>query len=146
MKGKAPLALMEQLIMVLVFALAAALCIQAFAASNRISQKAADMDRAVQLAQSAAEIMKNRGGDIAQAQSAAMERMGGQISENVWYVLYDRDWNEISDGKDESAAYRLETFPDSRKTQLEARVRVSTGSGEVLLEFPVAWQEVDSDA
>lgn len=79
MKGKAPLALMEQLIMVLVFALAAALCIQAFAASNRISQKAADMDRAVQLAQSAAEIMKNRGGDIAQAQSAAMERMGGQI-------------------------------------------------------------------
>ena len=34
MKSKAPLALMEQMVMILVFALAAALCLQAFVKSE----------------------------------------------------------------------------------------------------------------
>ena len=38
MRSKAPLALMEQMVMVLVFALAAALCLQAFALADRISR------------------------------------------------------------------------------------------------------------
>ena len=39
MRSKAPLALMEQMVMVLVFALAAALCLQAFALADRISRQ-----------------------------------------------------------------------------------------------------------
>ena len=64
---------MEQLVMVLVFALAAALCVQAFAASNRMSETAAARDRAVQIAQSAAEIMQSRGGDMS-PRSSVMNR------------------------------------------------------------------------
>lgn len=145
MRSKTPLALMEQLVMVLVFALAAALCIQAFAASDRISRTAAARDRAVQLAQSAAEIMKSRGGDLAQAQSAAMERLGGQLSQGVWYVLYDRDWNEVSDGSAE-AVYRLEAQPDSNAEQPKADIRVSMEDGKTLIALPVVWQEVGGDA
>lgn len=145
MRSKTPLALMEQLVMVLVFALAAALCIQAFAASDRISRTAAARDRAVQLAQSAAEIMKSRGGDLAQAQSAAMERLGGQLSQGVWYVLYDRDWNEVSDGSAQ-AVYRLEAQPDSDAEQSKAEIRVSTEDGKALIALPVVWQEVGGDA
>ena len=52
MKSKAPLALMEQLVMVLVFALAAALCVQAFFASDRMSRQGEARDRAVLLADS----------------------------------------------------------------------------------------------
>lgn len=37
MKSKAPLALMEQMVMLLVFALAAALCMQAFVKSEEVS-------------------------------------------------------------------------------------------------------------
>ena len=39
MKNKAPLALMEQLVMLLVFALAAALCLQIYALSGKVSRR-----------------------------------------------------------------------------------------------------------
>ena len=39
MKSKAPLMLMEQMIMLLVFALAAALCLQAFVKSEQLSSR-----------------------------------------------------------------------------------------------------------
>lgn len=58
MRSRASLALMEQLIMVLVFALAAALCLRCFAASEAISQETIRRDRAVQIAQNAAERLK----------------------------------------------------------------------------------------
>lgn len=146
MRSKAPLALMEQLVMVLVFALAAALCVQAFAVSNRISETAAARDRAVQLAQSAAEIMKSRGGDMTQAQCAAMERLGGRLSQGVWYVLFDRDWNAVSDDGAKDAVYRLEALPDADAGQPKAEIRVSVEDGETLIVLPVAWQEVDGHA
>ena len=50
MKSKAPLALMEQIIMVLVFALAAALCLRTFALSDRMSREGELRDGAVLLA------------------------------------------------------------------------------------------------
>lgn len=146
MRSKTPLALMEQLVMVLVFALAAALCVQAFAVSNRISKTAAARDRAVQLAQSAAEIMKSCGKDMAEAQSAAMERLGGQRCQGVWYVLYDENWNEVSDNGSPDVVYRLEALPDSDSEQPKAEVRVSTEDGKTLIDLPVVWQEVDGDA
>ena len=58
MKSKASLLLMEQLVMLLVFALAAALCLQAFAKAEVISAETARRDRAVVLARNAAELLK----------------------------------------------------------------------------------------
>ena len=58
MRSKAPLALMEQMVMVLVFALAAALCLQAFALADRISRQNAERDQALVAAQNAAEQVK----------------------------------------------------------------------------------------
>ena len=45
MKSKAPLMLMEQMIMLLVFALAAALCLQAFVKSEQLSSRSENRDR-----------------------------------------------------------------------------------------------------
>ena len=72
MRSKAPLALMEQMVMLLVFALAAALCLQAFVQSDAISQRSEARDRAVELAQSVAEVVKSCHGDLA----AAAEKLG----------------------------------------------------------------------
>ena len=58
MKNKASLILMEQLIMILVFALAAALCLQVFAKSVQIAEQTACRDAAVQMAQNGAELWK----------------------------------------------------------------------------------------
>ena len=63
MKSKAPLVLMEQIIMLLVFALAAAICLQAFIKADALSSANANRDKAVILAQSTAELIRsNEGG------------------------------------------------------------------------------------
>ena len=47
MRSKAPLILMEQMVMLLVFALAAALCLQAFVKSDALSSRGEARDRAL---------------------------------------------------------------------------------------------------
>ena len=60
MKHKTSLLLMEQLVMILVFAVAAALCLQVFVRSRDISGETARRDTAVVLARNAAELLKGR--------------------------------------------------------------------------------------
>lgn len=61
MKHRASLSLMEQLIMVLIFALAAAMCLSLFAKADAISRETAQKGEAAVLAQSAAELLKHTG-------------------------------------------------------------------------------------
>lgn len=58
MKSRASLMLLEQLAMVLIFALTAAICMQAFVKADEISVHNTRQDRAVMLAQNAAELLK----------------------------------------------------------------------------------------
>ena len=67
MKNKTSLLLMEQLVMVLVFALAAALCLTVFVKADRISRETARRDEAVLLAQNAAQALKATSGDTERA-------------------------------------------------------------------------------
>jgi len=71
MKNKTSLLLMEQLVMVLVFALAAALCLTVFVKADQISRETARRDEAVLLAQNAAQVLKATAGDIPQAMTVA---------------------------------------------------------------------------
>ena len=61
MKSKATLFLMEQLVMVLVFALAAALCLGVFSRGAELSRQTDLRDEAVVLARNAAELLKQTG-------------------------------------------------------------------------------------
>lgn len=58
MRSKASLLLMEQLVMVLVFALAAAMCLQVFLRADQISAETARRDEAAVIAQNGAELLK----------------------------------------------------------------------------------------
>ena len=73
MKSKASLQLMEQLVMILVFAVAAALCLQVFAKSREISLETAHRDRAVALGRNAAEVLKATGGDEEAAENLSRD-------------------------------------------------------------------------
>lgn len=64
MRSKTSLILMELLVMVLVFALCAALCLQIFVRAEEISLETARRDEALVLAQNAAELL--RSGDAAE--------------------------------------------------------------------------------
>ena len=73
MKHKASLVLMEQLILLLVFSLAAAMCLQVFAKAAAISEETARRDQAVVLARNGAELLKATGGDASAAEALSGE-------------------------------------------------------------------------
>ena len=141
MRSKAPLALMEQMVMIAVFALAAALCIQAFVHSDQASRRSEARDRAVELCQWTAEAVRASGGALA---DAAVLAAGGQPTETEtgWTVDYDADWTAVTGG----GAYRLtvERLATEQAGLGLAQVRVTAldGTDEALFSLEVAWQEV----
>ncbi len=80
MKNKASLILMEQLLMILVFAVAAALCLGIFTGAQRLSQRTRRHEEAAFLAQNGAELLKCGG---------SPERM--QLPEGYSLTLQRRD-------------------------------------------------------
>ncbi len=137
MRSKAPLALMEQIIMVLVFALSAALCLQVFVSADSSSRQRELRDRALTEGQSMAELTKASSGNLAQASSM----YGGSLEDGVWQCLFDQDWQQTENS---AAAYcRLEVAPlDGEPGLGSAQVSgYSAESGAQLFSFSIAWQE-----
>lgn len=146
MRSKAPLAMMEQMIMLLVFALAAALCLQAFVKSDQLSKRGEARDRAMVLCQNTAETLRYFGGDLGDAQVETAEKLGYQCSQGLLYQEFDENWNPVEDG-----VYRLDAggVPTDIPGLWKARVSVTTGGHvgeelETLFEIEVAWQEVSA--
>lgn len=144
MKSKAPLMLMEQMIMLLVFALAAALCLQAFVKSEQLSSYSENRDRAVTIAQTAAETIRHSGGDMGHALTEAAEILGGEYRQGLLWLDYGEDWQPVqSDG-----AFRLaaQGVPSDVEGLWKALVQVTDEPGEeILFEIEVCWQEVDGN-
>jgi len=135
MRSKAPLVLMEQLVMLLVFALAAAVCIRAFALSERIAEDNAALDRAVQEAERAAELWKSGGGD-----GAALEAAGFRAAENGWELPCDEDFVPTQTA-DAPVTVRVTEAEPGRIPVRRVLVEVLR-EGEVLFSIPAACQEV----
>lgn len=146
MRSKAPLALMEQMVMLLVFALAAALCLQAFVKSDAVSGRAEARDRASVLVQSTAETIRHYGdGDMGSALSRAAEELGAGYQQGILWLDYDEDWNP-----DPAGPYRLtaQGVPTDIPGLWKVQVAVTEGQTEpeVLFELEAAWQgEVNTD-
>lgn len=137
MRSKAPLAMMELTIMVLVFALAAALCLRAFAWSDTRSVRNEARDQAMLQAERAAEVLKHSRGDFARASAV----LGGSWDCSVWTIFYDTQWQQA----DGPSPYTLFVQPeDSRQLYLgQANVEVTDSSGACLVQLTVCWQEGD---
>ena len=135
MRSKAPLVLIEQAVMLLVFALAAALCLKAFVWADTQSVQCAARDRAMLAAQNAAETLKYCEGDFEQA-----ARIGGGMCDNErWIILYDEDWNVTG----EEHAYSLHAIPVKSGLDLLGQAVVVVYQGELeLAALEVCWQEV----
>ncbi len=141
MRSKAPLVLMEQIVMVLVFALTAALCLRMFVLADRLSVKYAASDRAVLEAQNAAEWMKQ--GRL----SDYLEEYRAVGESEAWLILFDEDW-EVT-GQIEKAEYFLQILQVEcgQDALWKAEVLVLAGEEE-LFRLTVAGQktEVEDDA
>ncbi len=135
MRSKAPLALIEQAVMLLVFALAAVLCLRAFVWADTASDSAAARDRALTEAQSAAEVLKSCKGDF----EAAADLYGGDWFDGVWIIRYDEQWRQT----DAAAAYVLRVEPQDSSSAYLGTALVSVWDGETsLVSLDLAWQEV----
>ncbi len=144
MRSKAPLAMMEQVVMLLVFALAAALCLQAFVKSDALSKRSEARDRAAVLCQNAAEAVQSTGGSTAAASALLDAVYPYGFTQMPLEICYDGGWAR-SDG--DGAAYRLLVMPvDSGVPGLgKAHISVTReDTGEVLFELDAAWQEVSA--
>ena len=143
-KSKAPLTMIEQMVMLLVFALAAALCLQAFVKSDELSEHMEARDRAMVLCQNVAETLRHFGGDLGGAQMSTAEQLGYQCSQGFLYQEFDQDWNPVED-----SVYRLEVWgiPTELPGLWKAGVSVVDDTDRepgVLFEIEVAWQEVSA--
>lgn len=138
MKGKTSLTLIEQAIMLLVLALAAALCLRAFVWADTYSKENSHRDRAMTQLQNAAEVLKANHGDL----SAAAETLGGQAEEGVWTIFWDENWVQ-SQSPD---AFRLQATPQDSETNFLGRalLELRQQDGTVLGSLQIAWQEVQS--
>lgn len=137
-RDKTPLLLMEQLVTLLVFALAAAVCLQAFVTADGLSRRMADREQAAIHCQNVAEILRNKAGDF----SAAAGILNAQYAdENSLMIDYTEDWT-LADNTARyilGASRRETSVPGLRKAEVWCR---DEAAGDELFRIEVAWQEV----
>ncbi|MDO5445754.1 MAG: hypothetical protein Q4F31_09075 [Eubacteriales bacterium] len=115
MKNKAVLSLIEQVIMVLVFAVAAAICLRVFMHADSISQDSSYTDSAFVMAQNTAEMIKNSCGEL--------------LLEEGTYFLKEND-----------LVLKAELSETDNQYLGAAEITVYR-EDEILCEIPVRWQK-----
>ena len=140
MKSKAPLALMELILMVLVFALAAGLCLQVFVFAGQVSRNCEAKDRAMLVVQNAAEVWKINDGDA----QKCVQKLGGEVDASVWQIGYDATWEKTPVSE---AEYLVRAVPIETNDPLLgfATVSAQTADGESLFQVDIAWQEAGDE-
>ena len=125
MKNRTSLLLMEQLVMVLVFAIAAAVCLRLFGAAWQINRQTELRSEAAVLAQNGAEAVKGCQGDLEKAGMILDGETNGDV-------------HTVSDGELVMQIIRL---PDSLPGLGQAQIRVMQEQEELFF-LAVSWQEV----
>lgn len=125
MKNKTFLPMIEQMIMILIFALAAAFCLQGFTTASRISKRQAVLTEAVGTVQNTAEILKSSHGDF----ELASELLNGSLTAEGLQIPAD-DYVVIV-----HTAAKEHDFLSSAKIEVMY-------DAETLYELTVSWQEV----
>lgn len=124
MKSKAPLSLMEQIIMLLVLAVAAVLCLQVFLWADRQADQNSLLDSALCQVQSTAEVLKSVGGDL----DAAAQIAGGSVTNSQWLQ--------------ETADFQIRVIHQPGNDLLGSAKITAESDGQLLTELTVCWQEV----
>lgn len=133
MKSKAFLPLFELIIMIGIFAAAAAVCLDAFAKADGISRAAKDLDHAVEAAENAAEMIKYTRGDL----DAAAELLSGKTRAGSVVICFDADWNPTDA---ENAIFRIDAVNYEGELLGKTDIHVYSGK-DLIYELTVGWQK-----
>ncbi len=137
-KSKAPLNLMEQVVMILVFAFAAALCVQAFVVADSMSKEAYARDKAALICQTVAETVKSQRGNM----EMSAKLLGGEETEQRISLYYDENWEGCNLEEAEYIAVFTMKEADSYLGQGEVAVK-TIHTGETIFDLLVSWQKVN---
>lgn len=136
MKNKSTLMLLELVIMLLVFLLAAALCLRAFVWADIRSAEGKNEDMALLQAQNAAEAIKASGGDFA----AAAKLLGGQWNGRTLQLDFDENWKTTV----QNGVFLLQAGMTENDTNYlgSGSVKILDQRGNPLAQLDICWQEV----
>lgn len=125
-RSKAPLALMEQIIMILVFALTAAVCLQAFVYSNQLSKEGERQNVAAVYAQEIAEYCKTEKGNM----DILCQQLAGEKIADGFVVSKPEERMKIVVQLSENSDYIQ-----------KAKVSVTSYEGTTYYTMDIAWQK-----
>lgn len=134
MNNKTYLPLIELIIMIAIFAVASALCLQGFAFAENISRHLEAKDRAVTIAENAAEELKHAAGDT----DKLVSLYGGETDGSVWRNFYDRD-GHLTEA--DNAAFLLEARINEKADLLVSADVKIISEGQIVFQITVGWQE-----
>lgn len=135
MKGKTALTFIEQSIMLLILALAAALCLQAFVWADAHSRRNIARDQALIQLQSAAEVLKANNGDY----TAAADTYGGTANDGQWLICWDENWNPTP----YPGVFQLQATEQATQTNYLGSALLELRQEEApLCSLTICWQEV----
>lgn len=118
--SKTPLFLMELIIMLFIFSVAAAISLRVFAEAKNIATESQALDFATIECQKAAELWKNNKGDLEQT----AQQMDGIQTDHGFWVWYDKNWQKT----DQQSTYSLHLSPEAQT----ATITFSEGETEIL--------------
>lgn len=135
-QSKNGLVLIEMLIALMFFSLAAAVCLQLFAGARQTNEQSADLNMAVICGQNIAECFKAANGDL--DKTAAL--LGASADDGQLRLCYDENWDLISGSSPRLAHLQRDSQTDEL---VIARLTVSR-EGVQLLSFPLSALRGDS--
>ncbi len=136
MTKKSVLQLMELLIMVLVFALSACICVRCFVYADQLSRQQEQKTQAMLVAQNAAELLKAESGDL----EKAVAQMGGSYQGDCWQLPMNGSWDAVNEEKPAEFLLLVTKLTTDELPVGKARVQVLRDD-TVLVELQIAWQE-----
>jgi len=137
-RTKSTLSLIEQIIVIAVFAFCAAVCVNIIVSSYLMTVNAVDTRNALTVAESAAESFKAFEGDTERVFRLLGEPDSGYATHNVLVIYYDANW-QPSRESDASFVLRLTTVVDNGSAVVFASISViKIDDGVELISLTVA--------
>ncbi|MCL2151522.1 MAG: hypothetical protein FWH57_00955 [Oscillospiraceae bacterium] len=139
-RSRSTLFLIEQLIVVAVFAICGAACVSILTSAYLTARDSKDIVNAISVAESGAESYKATGGDMIKA----VEMLGGGAISNSdgayeAIIYYDRQWHICAIDEAFYAFRIIRNGPENRPTSLITdKILVEKLTGETLITFNVA--------
>ena len=135
--SKSTLFLMEQIVVITVFAICAAVCVNIIVTSYLMTMEAVDTKNALITAESAAESFKATGGDTRRTTEILSESISSYFSDNAILIYYDNNWKPSGEAQAYFVLQLIKNDADPRVIFGDITIS-NKETGNELISLPVA--------